>query len=510
MTSAAADIAPELEKLRRMSVQKIRDFLLQRVASLKKRMTNIQILQQSVLLKYTGLYKFLQDHAPEVSVEIKEAYATTMSSIYLRHFKGYLGDLMRLRTEVATKGDLLGQEEWTSFSASSLFSNKLSAKPTTARGDGAFKLGERTSAVDVVSEPPLIPAVLQQSGQNLHYEAIFGAVSSLLLDTVGCEYDFMTQFFGAIEAFENIFGKSIFHVMENLEQSLVTSWDAIGCLLLLQVNQEQRNVMEARAVPLLVSFFQRVQVLVWSRFKAIMEAHVQSLAVFNALKGPTEVHPHFVARRYAEFVASLRLLKATSVEPMLATILRALRTEVEKLLAERLARQHSSRRNQAAFLINNYDLIVSLLAERGARGEDSLHFEQLLDSIKATYVEEQLIVDHGRLIAYIKQTEPLLMQGVSVADAARADLGAMEHLLRSFHDTWQAGIESINRDVMKSFANLKLGVEILKQVLTQLLLYYTRFLDLVKQVYPNGAPFAQHIVSIPTLMNEIKNFSRSV
>jgi len=177
-------------------------------------MTNIQILQQSVLLKYTGLYKFLQDHAPEVSVEIKEAYATTMSSIYLRHFKGYLGDLMRLRTEVATKGDLLGQEEWTSFSASSLFSNKLSAKPTTARGDGAFKLGERTSAVDVVSEPPLIPAVLQQSGQNLHYEAIFGAVSSLLLDTVGCEYDFMTQFFGAIEAFENIFGKSIFHVME--------------------------------------------------------------------------------------------------------------------------------------------------------------------------------------------------------------------------------------------------------------------------------------------------------
>ena len=96
---------------------------------------------------------------------------------------------------------------------------------------------------------------------------------------------------------------------------------------------------------------------------------------------------------------------------MLATILRALRTEVgtplqplplphalsppphpprplalqvEKLLAERLARQHATGRNQAAFLINNYDLIVSLLAERGARGEDSLHFEQLLDSIKAT------------------------------------------------------------------------------------------------------------------------------
>ena len=67
MTSAASDIAPELEKLRRMSVQKIREFMLQRVASLKKKMTNIQILQQSVLLKYTGLHRFLQDNAPEVA-----------------------------------------------------------------------------------------------------------------------------------------------------------------------------------------------------------------------------------------------------------------------------------------------------------------------------------------------------------------------------------------------------------------------------------------------------------
>ena len=39
MTSACADMAPELEKLRSKSVQKIRDFLLQRVASLRKKMT---------------------------------------------------------------------------------------------------------------------------------------------------------------------------------------------------------------------------------------------------------------------------------------------------------------------------------------------------------------------------------------------------------------------------------------------------------------------------------------
>lgn len=232
MTSACADISPELEKLRHKSVHKIRDFLLQRVASLKKKMTNIQIIQQSVLLKYKGLYKFLQEHATEVAAEVKEAYTTTMSAIYLRHVKGYLADLMRLRIDSATKTDLLGNEEW-GVSSFALFGNK----PATARGDGAYKLGERAAVFSAVHEAPLIPAVLQQTGTTLHYEAIFRSVSTLLMDTVGSEYDFIVEFFGTDAVFDNIFGKAIFHCMENLEQLLINSWDAVGCLLLLQLNQ---------------------------------------------------------------------------------------------------------------------------------------------------------------------------------------------------------------------------------------------------------------------------------
>jgi len=507
MTTACGDIAPELEKLRLKSVNKIRDFLLGRVASLKKKFTNIQILQQSALLKYKGLYRFLQEHAPEVTAEVREAYTTTMSSIYLRHVKGYLAGLTQLRVDVATKNDLLGLEEWGaigSFTATALFSNK----PGHARGDGAYKLAERRAVLDQIREPPLILAVLMQAGTAVHYESLYRSVSTLLLDSVGSENDFMVEFFGDTDGFDNVFGKSIFHCMENIESHLVASWDAIGCLLLLQVNQEQRSMMSARQVPLLSNFFQRVQVLVWSRFKTIMEAHVQSLSVF-ASKAVAEVHPHFIARRYAEFVASLRLLSPPAADPMLGGILRALRTEVEKTLSEKLARQHSSRKQQAVFLINNYELIVSVLGERDARGEDSVHFEQLLDSVTLVFVEEQLDVDHGRMVSYVKQTEPLLMHGASSADAARVDRAQMEVLLRSFHDTWRAGIEAINREVLKSFANFKLGTEILKKVLTQLLLYYTRFLDLVKQAYPGGAPFAQYILSIPTLMNEIKHFSRN-
>ena len=124
-------------------------------------------------------------------------------------------------------------------------------------------------------------------------------------------------------------------------------------------------------------------------------------------------------------------------------------------------------------------------------------------------MEEQLLADNGKMISFVKQAEPLLVPGAPPEDAAKVDKGAMEHLTREFYDKWKAGIEAIHRDVVQSFSNFKLGMDILKQVLTQLLLYYTRFLDLVKQAFPHGPPFAQYILSLPTLMNEIKHFSRN-
>lgn len=74
----------------------------------------------------------------------------------------------------------------------------------------------------------------------------------------------------------------------------------------------------------------------WSRFKAIMEAHVASLAAL-APKTPPEIHPHYIARRYAELAASLRKVQPPAVEAQMVAIHRALRVEIERLLQERLA-----------------------------------------------------------------------------------------------------------------------------------------------------------------------------
>ena len=146
-------------------------------------------------------------------------------------------------------------------------------------------------------------------------------MATLLMDTASTEHDFMAEFFGETDAFDHIFGKAIFLVMESLEGILIQ----LGRDRLPPPRPRQRRAassMAERHQPLLASFFQRVQVLAWSRFKAIMEAHVASLVAF-APKPTAEVHPHYVARRYAELVASLRALRTAAVDATLGSILRA-------------------------------------------------------------------------------------------------------------------------------------------------------------------------------------------
>ncbi|XP_030930523.1 vacuolar protein sorting-associated protein 52 A-like [Quercus lobata] len=59
-SKALKDVQPELEKVRQKAVSKVFDFIVQKFYALRKPKTNIQILQQSVLLKYNELvcYKF--------------------------------------------------------------------------------------------------------------------------------------------------------------------------------------------------------------------------------------------------------------------------------------------------------------------------------------------------------------------------------------------------------------------------------------------------------------------
>ena len=67
------------------------------------------------------------------------------------------------------------------------------------------------------------------------------------------------------------------------------------------------------------------------------------------------------------------------------------------------------------------------------------------------------------------------------AEIATVDESVVADLVNNFSKSWKAGINNLNQSVMTYFSDSKDGMEILKKVLTQLLLYYIRFQDIIKR-----------------------------
>jgi vacuolar protein sorting-associated protein 52 len=84
-------------------------------------------------------------------------------------------------------------------------------------------------------------------------------------------------------------------------------------------------------------------------------------------------------------------------------------------------------------------------------------------------------------------------------------------VVREFATSWKIGIEQVNRNVLSYFSNFRNGMEILKQVLTQLFLYYTRFQDIIRMIWRNKHPaFCKDLVSTSVILVEIKKYALSI
>jgi hypothetical protein len=101
-----------------------------------------------------------------------------------------------------------------------------------------------------------------------------------------------------------------------------------------------------------------------------------------------DVHAHYVARRYTEFTASMLTLNADYGDPQIDHILERLRLAACDLL-ERLAALHAAPAQQSVFLINNYDMVLTVLKEAGVGGEgipDRCNTARVFDELITTQV----------------------------------------------------------------------------------------------------------------------------
>jgi hypothetical protein len=168
-------------------------------------------------------------------------------------------------------------------------------------------------------------------------------------------------------------------------------------------------------------------------------------------------------------------------------------------LLERLADEQSSQKKNIVFSINNLDQVVSILQERRVVGKEFNKFVELLMQQREYFVEVELLTGFSKMIAFVHQTEADL--AVAPKASYQVNIQEVEALVLDFASNWKTNIDLINRSVLSYFSNFRNGMKIPKQVLTQLLLYYTRFQDFIQKVWRNKLPpFCKDLVSTSAIL----------
>ncbi|XP_076915943.1 vacuolar protein sorting-associated protein 52 A-like isoform X1 [Bidens hawaiensis] len=522
-SNALKDVQPELERLRQKAISKVFEFMIQKLYALRKPKTNIQILQQSILLKYKFAISFLKEHGKEIYNEVRAAYTDTMNKVLSAHFRAYIQALEKLQLDIAGPTDLIGVDT----RSTSLF---LRGREPLKNRSAIFALGDRINILKEIDEPSLIPHIAEASSKKYPYEVLFRSLHKLLMDTATSEYVFCGDFFGEETVFYEIFSGPFAVMDEHFGTVLPNSFDAIGIMLMIRITHQHQLIMSRRRIPCLDSYLDKVNISLWPRFKMVFDMHINSLRNANVKTlWEDDVHPHYVMRRYAEFTASLIQLNVDYGDGQLDLNMERLKMAIDDLLIK-LAKMFTKSKLQTVFLINNYDMTIAVLKETGPEGgKIQAHFEELLKNYTAIYVEELLLEHFSNLIKFVKTRACesmnrhhilclLLIMSVKITEvdflnAAEDPNGSdkpitvaeVEPLVKDFGSRWKAAIELMHSDVITSFSNFLCGMEILKASLTQLLLYYTRLSDCMKKI-AGGSALNKDLVPISSIMYEIRKF----
>uniref|UniRef100_A0A3B5A934 Vacuolar protein sorting-associated protein 52 homolog n=1 Tax=Stegastes partitus TaxID=144197 RepID=A0A3B5A934_9TELE len=414
-TLACSDIQDIVDRLKLKAVSKIREFILQKIYSFRKPMTNYQI-PQNTLLKYRFFYQFLLANERTVAKEIRDEYVDTMSKIYYSYFKSYSGRLLKVQyEEVADKDDLMGVEDTAKKDILSSFFSKPSLKSRNT----IFTLGQRGAILSPaeLEGPILVPHTAQRGDSRYPYETLFRSQHYALLDN-GCrEYLFLSDFFmvagnSALDLFNSIMGKTLSMFLKSMSTYVSDCYDSIAVFLCIHIILRFRAITAKRTIPALDKYWEAVLELLWPRFELILEMNIHSIRNTDPQKlGVLDTRPHYITRRYAEFSSAIVSINQTFPNERTNALLGQLQVEVENFVLK-MAAEFPSRRDQLIFLINNYDMMLSVLMERAADDSKEVEgFQQLLLARTQEFIEEILSPPFGGMIAFVKEAEALMEKG---------------------------------------------------------------------------------------------------
>jgi hypothetical protein len=428
----------------------------------------------------------------------------------------------------------------------------------------SFALGDRAAVLAAIDAPPLILHEAEAENRRFPFEALFRSLSKLLMDTGSHEYLFCCDFWGEDGkfAYRDAFTPVTSFIQASLSAAVHEMHDPIALLLALRITREHSLLLARRGIPALDDHFDALNLQFWPRLKVLLDAHLESLkqvvTTENAGADLVATKVHVVTKRYAALTAAVLALHADFLDGPLANTVERMRYAVMNLLLT-LSRGFSQRGRGTVFLIHNFSHVIAVLKDASARalpappppstarggignsgtggmssgtaigstsggnsndregasstaglgpaGDEILSsFEDSLNRATTLYVESRLTAGAPQLLAFVKRGEAAAAHGNIPEGQLVPGFGPAEAapVAKDFSGRWERIVGVLNREISQDFGNSSVGRAVQQAAFTQLLLQWSRFLELIKRQGEEGADVARQAVSMPSIMFALK------
>eukprot|EP00826_Nyctotherus_ovalis_P001970 TRINITY_DN10372_c0_g4_i1.p1 TRINITY_DN10372_c0_g4~~TRINITY_DN10372_c0_g4_i1.p1 ORF type:complete len:478 (+),score=179.91 TRINITY_DN10372_c0_g4_i1:764-2197(+) len=473
--------------------------------ALKKPKTNTQIIQQNVLLRFKELNKFLINHAQGIFIEVSNYYCELMCGIYYNIFRLYISEVSKLYEEKVRKNDT------------------LIADDSEAAKKHSFDLTSRESILQALDKDPIIYHISLEKKLTHALEEVFRSQNKLLVDATINEYYFVLEFFNLKQhqcsyIFNAIFKKTVQYFLEWLQNTVNYSFDPLGLLLVVRINEHFKGFMMKNEVPILDFYFDKVDFVLWPRIVQILDNHITIIkqATSKGIKpGSTSVIG--ITKRYIELASSIYKIANDKPHAMLSMRMTQMKSAILELLRS-MGDRFASDKLKMLFLLNNLDYICSEL--RGLRLEklpDLVSLQGEYDQLAPLYLDSLVMQEFKSLLDVVyKYANPSGNEGnIQLAEEEKikgVNKAYLESVGNDFALSWGKKVEALKQTIRAGIANGPAAAQLFGSLLKDVIGKYSVFGEIVRIGHPEYFKelMAQHVLmGLKSLYNSLKRESES-
>ncbi|EGC32135.1 hypothetical protein DICPUDRAFT_57270 [Dictyostelium purpureum] len=529
---ATGEVEEVILKLLQVVLDKIFKFFNNQFNQIKD-ISTLQTKQQEMTL-YRQAFIFLYKHTRRVAKQLFDQYKEIAAGIYSNYYRSYITFLEKLQIEPTTRNDLIGMHESKTKGFFNSKSNKLKIKTSI------YTVETRYQILNELEYPPLKPQSIGSESSasstqiKYSYEVIFRSLLFFIIDLVSYENMFLKDYFlSNKDSSTLLFSKPESLFVENINCYLSSTYDIVALLLILCITSKYKS--RTTRSDLTDRLFQFVINSTISRLTILFEENISSIRSANVkeLLPIEENRPHYIVRRYSELVGSFAnnndnnttngtninnnnnnnsssnnninkfnfnnnktqestslLLNIKESHSIINENLAIMRVEMFKLI-NKLSEELKGSIQKHIFLLNNYDLILTILSDKlgpNDTNEDKEYWTILYDKEAEQYCTEQLgsFQYIKNIINTVKELYPLIeLYTIEEINHPKLKKEILEEILKQFSQNWRVGIEEMNIIVTQQFPNFKNGMKIFQMMLDKLFTNYKQFTQIILKFFKN-------------------------